>query len=101
MKMIIHDLEPEVFREMFPDLRNAYVLDKSVPIHHCIGCFGCWIKTPVKCVFNDALQELGRSVSRCSGLTIITRGAYGGYSPEVKTILDRFLAYILPFFCQA
>lgn len=98
MQMVIHDLEPNLFRELFPDAQNIYVLDKSMNMHSCTGCFSCWIKTPCQCMFNDVCKEMGRMLSKCSGLTIITRGAYGGYSYEVKTIVDRILAYILPFF---
>ena len=50
MKLIIHDLDEEEFKNIFsePD-EDVVLIGNSGEILNCIGCFGCWIKTPGKC----------------------------------------------------
>lgn len=114
MKTIIHDLDDSVFEAYFPELAaarqlsissqsggsdpSAVILSPSHPPRPCIGCFGCWIKTPGSCVLPDSYQEMGRLLSRTSELILISRCCYGGYSPFVKNVLDRSIGYIQPFF---
>jgi multimeric flavodoxin WrbA len=67
-------------------------------LHHCIGCFGCWIKTPGQCVIKDEYSNMGQLLSRCDELILISKCTYGGFSPFVKNILDRAISYISPYF---
>ncbi len=67
-------------------------------IHHCIGCFGCWGKTPGRCVIKDGYENMGELMSRCSELILISRCTYGGFSPFVKNVLDRTISYASPHF---
>ena len=30
----------------------------------CIGCFGCWIKTPGECILKDEGREICKNVAR-------------------------------------
>jgi len=47
MKLLIHDLENNEFKKIFPNqLDDTIIISDDDTIHHCIGCFGCWIKTP-------------------------------------------------------
>src|SRR5512141_3521429 len=32
------------------------------PLRYCIGCWGCWVKTPGQCVSRDASLEMDRAV---------------------------------------
>ena len=108
MKTIIHDFDPAVFEELFPETAQltrlgtseppAVILSPMYPARPCIGCFGCWIKTPGSCVLPDSYQEMGKLLSRTSELILISRCCYGGYSPYVKNVLDRSIGYIQPFF---
>ena len=63
-------------------------------IHHCIGCFGCWIKTPGKCVIHDSYECTGVDMSKCTELILICQCYYGSVSPFVKTVQDRAISYI-------
>jgi len=67
-------------------------------IRHCMGCFGCWVKTPGKCVIHDGYEGLGMEFSRCTELILVSRCVYGSVSPFVKTVQERALSYIHPDF---
>lgn len=94
MKIIVTDIEsfaPEIegeYRLLTPD-------DELIP---CIGCFGCWLKTPGKCVINDGYQMLGAALGRCEELIFVCRCVYGSPSPFVKNVIDRSLGYVHPDF---
>lgn len=64
----------------------------------CIGCFGCWVKTPGRCVIRDGYENTGIRMSRADELVIISECFYGGFSPFVKAVLDRAISYVHPDF---
>ncbi len=99
MNILIHDLSDEQFQKLFPKADNdIYIISDTGTIRHCIGCFGCWIKTPGKCVLKDGYDNMGKLLSRSEKLTIISQCFYGCYSPFVKNVLDRSIPWMLPFF---
>ncbi|MCI5157212.1 MAG: flavodoxin family protein [Candidatus Electrothrix sp. AUS1_2] len=71
---------------------------RDININHCIGCFSCWLKTPGKCIYIDHGSKIIQTVLTCHTLILFTPVAFGGFSSELKKILDRFLPIILPFF---
>lgn len=94
MKLIITDIE-----DFNISIEGEYKLVKpNGDIHHCIGCFGCWVKTPGKCVIRDNYQEIGIHMSKCTELIYVSRCYYGSVSPFVKMVQDRALSYIQPDF---
>ena len=64
----------------------------------CCGCFSCWLKTPGTCALDDELKDMGRLLSDCEELVVVSRCVFGGYSPDVKKVFDRSIAYVSPFF---
>lgn len=99
MRLLIHDLENEDFQKLFSDLSDeTMVISDDGSIHHCIGCFGCWIKTPAACVIRDKYGDMGEYLSKCKDVIIISKCCYGGFSPFVKNVLDRSISYIHPYF---
>jgi multimeric flavodoxin WrbA len=99
MKLMIHDLNQQEFTslQVIQDLHTKVISDNGT-IHHCIGCFGCWIKTPGTCVIKDGYQNMGELLSKCDELIIISKCIYGSYSPFIRNILDRSIPYLLPYF---
>ena len=99
MNILIHDFSDKRFQELFHETNNnVYIISDTGTIRHCVGCFGCWIQTPGKCVLKDGYDNLGELLSKSEKLTIISKCLYGCYSPFVKNVLDRSISYLLPFF---
>jgi len=97
--LLIHDLYSKDFKNLFPDLSgNTMVISDDGTIQHCIGCFGCWIKTPGACVIGDRYRDMGEYLSKSKEVIIISKCCYGGFSPFVKNILDRSISYVHPYF---
>lgn len=100
MNLVIHDLEQEeLLSSIFPTLGDDIkIISDDGTIKHCIGCFGCWIKTPAVCVIRDNYGDMGEYLSKCKTLTIISKCFYGGYSPFIKNVMDRSISYVHPYF---
>lgn len=99
MRLIIHDLAEEDFVKIMPDPPgDTRIITNDHEIHNCIGCFGCWIKTPAVCIIRDKYGDMGATLSQSSQVTIISQCFYGGFSPFVKNILDRSISFIHPYF---
>ncbi len=76
---------------------ESFVL-RDMKIMHCVGCFGCWVKTPGMCVMKDDSAEIAKAVVNSDLLIFLTRITFGGYSSELKKALDRIICIISPFF---
>jgi multimeric flavodoxin WrbA len=94
MRVVISDVVD------FPSRVNDRLicLDGDKEIHHCVGCFGCWVKTPGRCVIRDGYENMGELLGRCTELVIVSECVYGSFSPFVKNVLDRSIPYISPYF---
>lgn len=99
MNVIIHDLTDLQFQQIFPQIiGDPRIVSNKGSIRNCIGCFGCWIKTPGQCVMKDGYENMGSILSQADTVTIISKCYYGGYSPFVKNVLDRSIPFLLSFF---
>lgn len=99
MRIIIHDLEQTEFDATgIKSGEDTHVISDNGKIKHCIGCFGCWVKTPGTCVIKDGYSDMGVLMSRCDELIIVSECTYGGFSPFVKNVLDRSISYVSPHF---
>ena len=100
MKVLIHDLEKPngegILKESTEETVLIFDIGKLKP---CICCYGCWLKTPGKCVINDGYENMGTLLSKCDRLIVISKCFYGGFSPFVKNVLDRSACpSLLPYF---
>ncbi|MEK4514011.1 flavodoxin family protein [Paenibacillus sp. FSL H8-0122] len=101
MRTIIHDLQEQEFAGWLGDTaqEEVTVISDSGAIRSCMGCFGCWTRTPGTCVIKrDGYDNLGELFSRSDELMIISKCMYGSYSPFVLNVLNRSLSYMLPYF---
>jgi multimeric flavodoxin WrbA len=65
----------------------------------CLGCFGCWLKTPGRCVVSrDGWEALIKSFVRADLVVLAGEIPYGSFAPTIKAALDRWLPTLLPYF---
>ncbi len=97
-RLIIYDLG--VYnKDIFQDLGDDNILFCASPaVRYCTGCFGCWLKTPGKCVILDRCGVIPSYMSKCDEVIIVSPVVYGGYSHEIKAVIDRSIGYMLPYF---
>lgn len=95
MKVIICD-DPAMMPHT--NINDIIFTKEANEIKSCCGCFGCWVKTPGKCVIKDGYQSVGEALGKCDELLIISRCTFGSYSPFVKNVLDRAISYVDPRF---
>jgi len=71
---------------------------REMKLAHCLGCFGCWVKTPGMCVEDDAGRQIAKAVIQSDSTVFYTPVTFGGYSPELKKMVDRFVQIASPYF---
>lgn len=55
----------------------------------CMGCFGCWVKTPGRCVIRDDAVTVYPRIAESRRLLYVSRVRYGCYDTPLKTMLER------------
>lgn len=95
-KYMLSDLEVSAQYRVNTDGFN--IINAKRAYAKCKGCFGCWVKTPSKCVLKDGMQDLGIKILSSDEIVIISKMLYGGFSVEVKRLWDRCIPGVLPFF---
>ena len=74
----------------FPQEGNRRYIDLSGKrIANCIGCFGCWTKTPGKCVIRDDATQVYPVIAQSRKVIYVSRIRFGTYDTIMKTMLER------------
>ena len=72
------------------DQSTTELIDLSaLKIANCVGCFGCWTKTPGKCVIRDAAVGVYPRIAASDRVLYVSRVKYGSYDTVMKTMLER------------
>ncbi|MDV3351939.1 NAD(P)H-dependent oxidoreductase [Leptothoe sp. LEGE 181152] len=71
---------------------------RDIKMGTCIGCFGCWVKTPGICLEPDAGRDITQAVIQSDLTILFTPVTFGGYSSEIKKSQDRRIPLVLPDF---
>ncbi|MEW5870819.1 MAG: NAD(P)H-dependent oxidoreductase [Chloroflexota bacterium] len=70
---------------------------RDLPLRYCVGCFGCWVKTPGQCVARDASLEMDRAVIN-SDFTLWAAPLKMGFPAALlKMAMDKHLPLIHPY----
>ena len=66
-----------------------YIDLTQLKIANCIGCFGCWVKTPGKCIIRDDATKVYPLIAKSKRLLYVSKIRYGSYDIPMKTMLER------------
>ncbi len=70
---------------------------RDLPLGPCVGCWGCWVKTPGECVSRDASRQIDRAVINADFLLWASPLRMGFLSAPLKTAMDKHLPLIHPY----
>jgi len=79
-----HDVQTQILREM--------------DIRYCTGCWGCWAKTPGKCVFPDDSYDVCREYIHADFVLMTSPVVMGFTSALLKKTQDRLIPLLHPYF---
>jgi multimeric flavodoxin WrbA len=71
------------------------VKPRELAIAPCAGCFGCWTRTPGECVIKDDARDVVGSYVGSDLVVFVTPVTFGGYSSQLKKLLDRIILSVL------
>lgn len=71
---------------------------RDMDIRYCTGCWGCWVKTPGKCVFPDESYDVCRAYIRADFVLMASPVLMGFTSAVLKKAQDRLIPLLHPYF---
>lgn len=63
----------------------------------CTGCWGCWIKTPGECVFEDDSMAIRKQVIQSDWVIFMSPLRMGFTSALLKKLQDKFIPLLHPY----
>ncbi|MBN2118890.1 MAG: flavodoxin family protein [Anaerolineales bacterium] len=70
---------------------------RTLPLRYCVGCWGCWVKTPGECVSRDASLEMDRAVINADFVLWAAPLKMGFPAALLKMSNDKHLPLIHPY----
>ncbi|MFX1304693.1 MAG: flavodoxin family protein [Promethearchaeota archaeon] len=82
------------------DFEVESILLRDIKAAACQGDFECWLETPGVCKIDDDGRNIAKKMMQNDLIIHFTPITFGGYSSELKKVIDRFIPNILPFFTK-
>ena len=70
---------------------------REMDIKYCIGCFGCWVKSPGECRSRDESREVCRAYINSDFVLWASPVIMGFYSALLKKVTDKFVCLVHPY----
>jgi len=70
---------------------------RDMSLRYCIGCWGCWVKTPSECTNHDASLEMDRAVIQADYVLWAAPLKMGFPSELLKRAVDKHVPLIHPY----
>jgi hypothetical protein len=71
---------------------------REMDIRYCVGCFGCWVKTPGECVSKDGSYDIRREVINSDLVLFASPLIMGFTSALLKKAHDKLIPLVHPYF---
>lgn len=82
------------FLSGFPEDTEVETVELArLNVRPCLGCLGCWTKTPGKCVQRDDMQRVYAAIDRADVIVESFPLYFYGIPGTLKTMTDRCLPY--------
>lgn len=63
----------------------------------CSGCWGCWVKTPGECLFEDCTVDIRRAIIHADLVLFASPLSMGYPVAAMKHLMDKLIPLILPY----
>ncbi len=70
---------------------------REMDIKYCIGCFGCWVKSPGECRSGDESREVCRAYINSDFVLWASPVIMGFYSALLKKVTDKLICIVHPY----
>ncbi len=70
---------------------------RDMDIKYCMGCWGCWVKTPGECVARDGSADVCRAVINADFVLLASPVYMGFPSALLKKTVEKFIPLIHPY----
>lgn len=70
---------------------------RELKIRQCVGCFGCWVKSPGLCMFKDDQEAILRAYLTADLVLMASPLIMGFTSALLKRFCDRIIPVALPY----
>ena len=109
MKIIILNGNPvkDDFDEYLSNLNNSLIKKdndseiitlRDIEIKQCMGCFGCWVKMPGECLFEDDTKDMRKKIINSDFVLYTSPLKMGFISSSLKKALDKHIPLVMPYF---
>lgn len=73
----------------------------GLDIRPCLGCLDCWVKTPGRCIQDDAMTGILSLMAESDVMVLATPLYVDGMNAAMKGLLDRSIPLLQPWFVLA
>jgi multimeric flavodoxin WrbA len=70
---------------------------RDMDIKYCVGCWGCWVKTPGKCAARDDSADVCRAVINADFVLLASPVSMGFPSALLKKTVEKLIPLIHPY----
>ena len=96
-----HCKDAQVIHNAIEELSSNNEIDHyditKLNIKPCTGCWTCWIKEPGKCIRNDDMTDIYKSMVKSDLLIFISEVQAGFIQSTIKMVIERMFALLLPY----
>ncbi len=73
---------------------------RELTIQHCLGCWGCWVRTPGECIIKDDASDVARAVINADFVLFASPLSMGFLSATLKRTMDKLIPLVHPYIAE-